>query len=282
MPTKKIAVLLSQLLLACLCGSGPCFAASEAIGMIAGSTGTLVSGQASRSNTALFGNDNVLVGDHGLAIVKLLGGGVIVMSKQTSASFSRQGNAVTLRLDHGGLSILEPPAGSPFEVTAGGISVKAVQGLKTKGDITLRDGQLSVRTALGRLRLEGKGVAMEAANGKTITLDTTAGPQQAAASVGRLRGHAGKVASFAAGGGGAAAVSMASGILPGTGAAAPARSVLSAVGRAVERKGNQNPPDDDKNPNAVSHVAAHVPDAACEHAASPSVPAVACAEREQP
>ena len=35
-----------------------------------------------------------------------------------------------------------------------------------------------------------------------------------------------------------------------------------------------------KNSNAVAHVAAHVSDSACEHAASPSVPAVACQEQQ--
>ena len=35
-----------------------------------------------------------------------------------------------------------------------------------------------------------------------------------------------------------------------------------------------------KNPVAISHVAGHVNQHACEHAASPSVPAVACQEQQ--
>jgi hypothetical protein len=62
------------------------------------------------------------------------------------------------------------------------------------------------------------------------------------------------------------------------GSAAAKTAALAAVGTGASIAVTQTLTKE-KNPIAVARVAANVPDQACEHAASPSVPAAACGDR---
>ena len=221
---------------------------AAAIGLVARSVGATNAGQQVRSNTALFDGDSFRVRDDGIAVVQLKNGSRVVLGRQTVASFTQEPNSVTVRLEEGNVSLFHPLRGQALKVKAGDVLVEPASGYPTLGEVALLDGVLSVRAQDGRLRLKGRGLALEATKGKPIILTKTArspGAGPGAAAAGRSLG---KTVGLAA---------------AGTGASVGVAAALTK----------------EKNPTAIEKVAAHVPEEACEHAASPSVPAVACADR---
>ncbi|HEV2351879.1 MAG TPA: hypothetical protein VG028_18775 [Terriglobia bacterium] len=239
MHTTKHAIILScSLLVLFLAGGGPGYSRSAVVGIIVSGTGIKVSGYAVPSNTALFSGDEVQVSDRGTAVIKLAHGGVLVLSKQTTASFHQQGDSITVGLSQGRISVAQPRAGTPMEVSAEGIRVEPERGAEATGHIIFSHGKLSVTSTEGNLRIEGQDVAAEAASGMRVTLNRVPSNEASAAS--------------------------------------GVRWVV--YQRHANNKTADDSDDNGKNPTAISHVAAHVPPAACEHAASPSVPAVACHE----
>lgn len=228
-------------------------AGSAAIGLIARSVGTTLEGQELRFQTALFSGDALQVSDSGLAILRLSNGSGIVLSPRTVASFEKQAGVVTVKLDHGGVSLSQPRQSHPLRVEAADVSIEPVRGYPTLGEVAMRDGMLTVKAQEGRLRVNGRDVALEASKNQPVILDT----RRAAASkpAAGAPGHAVAAGSAAAKTAALAAV--------GTGASIAVTQTLTK----------------EKNPIAVARVAANVPDQACEHAASPSVPAAACGDR---
>ncbi len=283
--TIRQCVLYSSLVatIICLTGFNPCRAGSPPLGVVARGVQTVVSGQPTYYDTALFNSDKVQVKDGGLAIVKLMGGGVVVLHAQTAATFRRQKDGVAVELDHGSLSLVEPSKASPIGVRAAGVRVEPVHGFRTLGDVALLNQRLSVTAREGHIHVYGRGMATEIAKGKTITLNTAAAdapPTGAALSAGLLGSHAARVAAVTAAGGTSAGVGVAAAVA-GHGAAASAAgaSVLSSKSHPTSM-GTGGGPDsndgDDHNPTAVGNVATHVPPQACAHAASRSVPGEAC------
>lgn len=244
-----------------------------AIGFVARSASATLSGEAVRAKTALFSGDSLQA--NAPTTVSLKDGGRMVLDRDTAASFRETANEVTVTLDRGNLSLYHPQAGKGLKVQAGAITIEPAKGFKTQGEVAMANGQLTVTAKEGSMHVRGDGVSLVAQQGKTVRLTSktarTSGAS-AASAAGAAHGgsHAGTVAGLAAGGGGA-----------GVGASKASVGGNNSNSDSEHTPGwvDHNPTVGDKNPIAVGNVGDHVPPQACEHAASPSVPAQACEGR---
>ena len=241
-----------------------------AIGFVAGSADATLSGEAVLAKTALFNGDRLQA--NAPTAVSLKGGGQMVLARDTAASFRETANEVTVTLDRGNLSLYHPQAGTGLKVQAGDVSIEPAQGFKTRGEVAVVNGQLTVTAKEGTMHVRGDGVSMEAQKGKTVRLTskaarTSGASATSAAGAAHGGGHAATVAGLAAGGAGA-----------GVGASKAAGGGSNSNSTSDHTPGwvDNNPTVGDKNPIAVGNVGSNVPPQACDHAASPSVPAQAC------
>lgn len=273
--TKTRRVLVCSLLVTGLVGtiSSRVLGGEAAIGFVAGSADATLSGEAVRAKAALFNGDSLEASAP--TAVSLKGGSQMVLARNTAASFRETANEVTVTLDRGNLSLYKPQAGKGLRVQAGDISIEPAKGFKTQGEVAMVNGQLTVTAKEGSMHVRGDGVSMEAQKGKTIRLSSKAARSSgasAASAAGAAHGggHAATVAGLAAGGAGA-----------GVGAAKATGGESNSNSGSEHTPGwvDNNPTVGDKNPIAVGNVGSNVPPQACEHAASPSVPAQACENR---
>ena len=242
-----------------------------AIGFVAGSASATLSGEAVRAKTALFNGDSLQASAP--TAVSLKDGGRMVLDRDTAASFRETANEVTVTLDRGNLSLYQPQAGKGLKVQAGDISIEPARGFKTQGEVAMVNGQLTVTANEGSMHVRGDGVSMVAQKGKTVRLT----PKTARAS-----GASGSSAAAAAHGGGHAATLgglAAGGAGVGASKASGGGNNLNSDSEHFPGWVDHNPTVGDKNPIAVGNVGENVPPQACEHAASPSVPAQACEGR---
>jgi hypothetical protein len=147
------------------------YAGSAVIGSVAGSKNATVGGQALVPNTTLFSGDSLQVKD-GVAVVAMGQGSRMVFGKETTASFLREADGVTVLLGQGNVSMYHPENGVGIRVKAGEVTVEPGKGYETRGEIAMVNGGLVVTAKEGTLRVEGKGPAVEVAKGKTIQVST--------------------------------------------------------------------------------------------------------------
>jgi hypothetical protein len=144
------------------------FAGSAVVGSVAGSMNATIGGQALLPNTTIFSGDSLTVKD-GAAVVAVGLGSRLVFGRETVASFLRDPGEVTVLLGQGNVS-LYAAEGVGLRVKVGEVSVLPAAGYKTLGEVALLNGTVVVTAKEGKLRVEGKGPAVEVVKGKTITV----------------------------------------------------------------------------------------------------------------
>jgi len=150
-------------------GLVPVMAGSAAIGSVAGSRNATLSGQAVVPNTTVFSGDSLQV-RNGVAVVAMDRGSRVVFGHETSASFLRAGNDVTVVLGRGNVSMYHPGESMGLRVKAGDVTVEPASGYKTLGEVAMLDGALQVTAKQGMLKVEGQGRTEEVGEGKTVTV----------------------------------------------------------------------------------------------------------------
>ncbi len=253
-------------------------AGGGAIGMVARTVDSTLDGQTARAYTALFNGDRLAAS--GLTVVKLNNGGQVVLAPNTIAAFTKGADNVTVKLEQGTVTLNRTNAGGILRVEAGEVLVVPATGFRTLGEVAMLDGKITVKATEGTMFLNGPDGPLQATKGKTITLPATrkaarspqpagAGGTPAAAGL----GSAAKWGGLAAGGAGATL-----GVASQGGSSRPRGSMGASALGGGHSDSNSDPAsgDKEKNPIAVEQVANHVPDQACQHAASHSVPWVAC------
>lgn len=188
----------------------PVFAGSAVIGSVAGSMNATIGGQALVPNTTIFSGDSLQVND-GVAVVAVDKSSRMVFGRETTASFLRDSNEVTVLLSRGSLTMYHPQEGGSVRVKVGDVSVVPAKGFKTLGEVAMLGGNIIVTAKEGSLRVEGSGSALDVAKGKTITIPTKSA--RAAASPARPAVPGGaetwSIAATAAGGAAAALAGVA-------------------------------------------------------------------------
>jgi hypothetical protein len=105
----------------------------------------------------------------------------MVFGRDTSASFSRDQNDVSLQLTQGNVSLYQPNGSTRLRVQAGSVSVVAASGFKTLCQVAMVGNAIVVTAEKGSVRVEGNGAPVEVAEGKAITIQPRTGraPQAA-------------------------------------------------------------------------------------------------------
>ena len=181
---SKVRVIL-MLLLFSVVTCIPALAGAAVVGSVAGSTNATISGQAILPNTTIFSGDSLAVKD-GVAVVAMGRGSRMTFGRETTVSFLRDKDEITVLLSRGNLSLFHPDDSSIMRVRAGEILVEPAKGFKTLGEIAMLGNSLVVSTKEGMLRVVGNGSTIEVAKGKTIKVSPklAAGQAQAGAAAG--------------------------------------------------------------------------------------------------
>ena len=170
-PVAAILVLVVTLL------SVRAFAGSAVVvGSVAGSRNATLGGEPLLPSAVVFSGDSLRVGD-GATVIALSQGSRLVFGRETQASFSREGNEVTVRLGQGSVSLYHPEGGAELKVKANELSIEPARGFKTLGEVAMLDGAIVVTSKEGSLQVEGNGAPVEVAKGRTILI----GPKAARA-----------------------------------------------------------------------------------------------------
>jgi len=179
----KTSKLFFTLCIALALGVVPTFAASAVVGSVAGGTNATIGGQALLPNTTLFSGDSLQVRD-GAAVVAIGKGSRMVFGRETSATFERGTDDVTVTLGQGNVSMYHPVNGMAMRVKIGDVSVLAEKGYKTLGEVAMVNGTVVVTAKDGMLRVQGPDRTTELTKGKTIEIKPkaagTPAPGQAA------------------------------------------------------------------------------------------------------
>ncbi|PYV10928.1 MAG: hypothetical protein DMG23_05855 [Acidobacteria bacterium] len=187
----------------------PVFAGSAVVGSVAGSMNATIGGQALLPNTTIFSGDSLQVND-GVAVVAIDNTSRMVFGRETTVSFLRGADEVTVLLSRGNLSMYHPEDGVGLRVKVGEVSIVPAQGFKTLGEVAMMDGSVLVTAKEGMLRVEGNGPAQEVAKGKAITIGVKADRAAKASPAAKPLGGGGDVSTAlqvgAIGASGAAAV----------------------------------------------------------------------------
>jgi hypothetical protein len=201
MSGKKVKPNIAVLVIFMAAVAMPIYAGSAVVGSVAGTKDAMVGGQTLLPNTTLFSGDSLQVKE-GVAVIALGQGSRMVLGRQTTASFLREGDEVTVLLNQGNVSMFHPEAGAGMRVKIGGMTVAPVQGFKTLGEVAMLNGTVIVTTKEGKLKVEGNGPAVEVAKGKSVTLRANPAPApQAGAPVSGLTiGQVATIAGAAAAG----------------------------------------------------------------------------------
>jgi len=162
------------LLLMLMLGVVPLFGAAAVVGSVAGSTNATVGERPLVPHTTLFSGDSLEVKD-GTAVIALEKGSLMVLGRETLASFDRATDQVTVLLTKGSVSMYHPADGVALRVKVGQVSILSGNGFKTQGDVAMVNGIVVVTAKEGSLRVEGIGRALEVKKGKTVTITQNAG-----------------------------------------------------------------------------------------------------------
>ncbi len=144
-------------------------AGSAVIGSVAGSMNATIGGQPLIVHTTIFSGDSVQVND-GAAVVALDGSSRMAFGRQTTVSFLRDSNEVTVLLSRGNLSMYHTQDGAALRVKVGDVTVLPAKGFKTLGDVAMVGGSVVITAKEGSFQVKGSGPALEVAKGKTITI----------------------------------------------------------------------------------------------------------------
>jgi len=193
-------------------GAVPLLGGSAVVGSVAGSMNATIGGQALLPNTTIFSGDSIDVRD-GVAVVALDKASRMVFGRETTASFLKSSDEVTVLLSRGNLSMYHTDEGVALRVKIGDLSVSPAKGFKSLGEVAMVGGSIVVTTKEGTLRVEGRGPAQEVAKGKTITIPvTSARAPKAGAGAGPVGGGGTSTALEAGALGAGAAAAILSGI----------------------------------------------------------------------
>jgi hypothetical protein len=88
----------------------PVFSGSAVVGSVAGSMNATIGGQALLPNTTIFSGDSLQVND-GVAVVAIDNTSRMVFGRETTVSFLRGADEVTVLLGRGNLSMYHPEDG---------------------------------------------------------------------------------------------------------------------------------------------------------------------------
>ncbi len=255
MSSKNLKV---QVYLLCLVmgivAAAPAFAGSAVIGSVAGSINATMGGQALMPNTVIFSGDSLQVKD-GAAVVAL-GSSRMAFGRQTTVSFLRDSNEVTVLLSRGNLSMYHTQDGVALRVKVGDVTVLPAKGFKTLGEVAMVGDSVVITAKEGSFRVEGNGSALEVAKGKMITLPVKGGtvgaarPSPAGAPVGgdnaTLLGYTATAA------GGIAAILAAIAISRANGAKDAANAANTTAGNAVTAANAATAAANTGNANAIA------------------------------
>jgi len=149
----------------------PALAGSAVVGSVAGSMNATVGGQSLLPNTTIFSGDSLHVRD-GVAVIAVGNNSRVIFGRDTTASFLREsnGDAVTVLLSQGGVSMLHPTDGTAVRVKVGDVSITPSAGFKTLGEVAMLNGSLVVTAKEGALQVEGHGVNKNVAKGQTVVI----------------------------------------------------------------------------------------------------------------
>jgi len=161
----------------------PAFAGSAVVGSVAGSMNATVEGQPLLPNSVVFSGQSLSVKD-GAAVVATSTGARMVFGRDTSVSFLRDQNEVTLQLGHGNVSLYQPDGSTRVRVQAGSVSVVPASGFKTLCQVAMIGNAIVVTAERGSVRVEGNGAPVEVSQGKTLTIEprSSRAPQAAGGS----------------------------------------------------------------------------------------------------
>ncbi len=161
------------LLLVGILAAAPAWAGSAVIGSVAGSMNATIGGQLVLPDTTILSGDTLQVND-GVAVVAVDNTSRMVFGRQTSASFLRDSNEVTVLMSQGNVSIYHPDEGVPLRVKVGDVSILPAKGFKTLGEVAMAGGTVVITAKEGMLQVEGNGSTQEVVKGKTITVPAKA------------------------------------------------------------------------------------------------------------
>jgi len=161
----------------------PAFAGSAVVGSVAGSMNATVEGQPLLPNSVVFSGQSLSVKD-GAAVVATGTGARMVFGRDTSVSFLRDQNQVTLQLGQGNVSLYQPDGSTTVRVQAGTVSVVPASGFKTLCQVAMVGNAIVVTSEKGSVRVEGNGAPVEVSQGKTLTIQprSSRAPQAAGGS----------------------------------------------------------------------------------------------------
>ncbi len=145
------------------------FAGSAVIGSVAGSKNATIDGQLVLPHTTIVSGDSLQVND-GAAVVAIGDTGRMVFGRQTTVSFFREGDEVTVVLNRGDLAMYHPQDGVALRVKVGDVTVMPVKGFKTLGEVAMVGSGVVITAKEGSFRVEGNGSALEVAKGKTVAI----------------------------------------------------------------------------------------------------------------
>jgi hypothetical protein len=147
----------------------PVLAGPTVIGSAVASINASLGGQTLFLNSTIFSGDSLQVRD-GIAVIAVGNNDRMIFGRDTVASFLRDSNEITVLLSQGNISMLQPNNGTPLRVKAGEISITAVAGYKTLGEVAMVDGSVVITAKEGALQVEDHGATTNVAKGQTIVI----------------------------------------------------------------------------------------------------------------
>jgi len=142
-------------------------ASSAVVGSVTRSKDASVSGQTLLPNTTIFSGDSLEVKD-GVAVVVVGNNCRLILSRNTTATFLKDTNEITVTLNQGNVSAYYSLEGTPLRVKAGEVSITAAPGPKAVGEVTMGDGSIVITAKEGTLQVEDQGAVQNLPQGQTM------------------------------------------------------------------------------------------------------------------
>ncbi|MGD0779120.1 MAG: FecR domain-containing protein [Candidatus Solibacter sp.] len=163
----RVRVLL-PLLFSALAASA--FAGSTVVGSVVSSTETVIGGHPVFVGNTVFSGDTLKIGD-GAAEVALAGGSLIILARETEATFERESDRVTVQLGRGMVTLRSgADEAARIRLAVGGIMVEPARGTATLAQVSLSGRDVTVSTKEGSLEVERFGRRVELPKGKAIKI----------------------------------------------------------------------------------------------------------------
>jgi hypothetical protein len=159
---------------------------------VTGSKNASVGGQALLPYTTIFSGDSLQVTD-GVAVIVVGNNGRLILGRDTTATFLRDTNGITVTLNPGNVTAYYPTEGTPLRVKAGEVSITAAPGPKAVGEVAMVEGSIVITAKEGTLEVDEQGAVQNLPHGQTMVT----GP--------KIKKRGAMTAIIAAGGVGAAA-----------------------------------------------------------------------------